>query len=58
MHRDQSERLRLNTNICHHILSMHEDNPIAIYLVKPKSCFGYEGLDLQDCNNKAPDTCS
>ena len=43
------KRLRSSTNVSHNILSVHEDNPIAIYLVKPKSYFWYEDLDLQDC---------
>ena len=43
------KRLRSRTNICHHILSMHED-------IKPESCFQYEGLALQDYNNKAHDS--
>ena len=30
----------------------------AANLAKPESCFQYEGLALQDYNNKAPDTCS
>ena len=33
-----------------------EKNTAHIYLVKPESSFLYEGLALQDYNNKAPDT--
>ena len=51
------KRLRSSTNICHHVLSMHEANPISL-LGNQIFAFSNEGLALQDYNNKAPDTCS
>ena len=50
----KAKRQRSSTNLCHHIF-VNEDNPITIVLRNPDSSFLYEGLALQDYDNKAPD---